>query len=491
MISQSTYVRDTVYSAAATGMRARRSSSRRASFLTASGMPAASIFSRSSSISLAWSSPSPSSRWMAFICSRRKYSRWFLPTSDCTCDWIFEPSSRTSSSLIRMRLRLAIRSRTSSVSSTSCLTAVPMVLRLDTMKSARRPGSVMLSASVCRSSESSGDSDTTCWKFDLMLRSRASISSRSSSRSGFVGPVHVAAQVRLGRRRTLVEVQARQALDDEAQAAVGQLEHLVDVRRRADGIEVLLLGLLDGRVALREDGDELAAGERVFDQADRALAGDRERHERMREQHRVPQRQDRQLGRNRQSRVTAGHVLERRLVRHVAHLQPLSRRAGADPTTVCRGYKRRGGAPVRDQARRRRMPHSAGDVKEERRGRRPLGHQALAQDARSRGPVRSPCSGRQTAARAGAAAQSRRRIRNSCRRRPLRGATSASSIFAERLGLHLDQGEFDVFLDIRLGALARVVDFAHLLAGALGANATDLLVDLTHDFAPAVFEQPS
>src|SRR5579862_5706527 len=33
---------------------------------------------------------------MAFICSRRKYSRWFLPTSDCTCDWIFDPSSSTS-----------------------------------------------------------------------------------------------------------------------------------------------------------------------------------------------------------------------------------------------------------------------------------------------------------------------------------------------------------------------------------------------------------
>ena len=47
------------------------------------------------------------------------------------------------------------------------------------MKSASRPGSVMLAASVCRSSDSSGDSDTTCWKFVLMFRSSASISSRS------------------------------------------------------------------------------------------------------------------------------------------------------------------------------------------------------------------------------------------------------------------------------------------------------------------------
>ena len=51
--SQSRYVRDTVYSAAATGILARRSSSRVASFSTASGMPAAGIFCRSSSISLA------------------------------------------------------------------------------------------------------------------------------------------------------------------------------------------------------------------------------------------------------------------------------------------------------------------------------------------------------------------------------------------------------------------------------------------------------
>ena len=42
--SQSRYVRDTVYSAAATGIFDSRSSSRSASFFTASGMPAASIF---------------------------------------------------------------------------------------------------------------------------------------------------------------------------------------------------------------------------------------------------------------------------------------------------------------------------------------------------------------------------------------------------------------------------------------------------------------
>ena len=74
------------------------------------------------------------------------------------------------------RLSESIRARMSSVSSTSCFTDVPMVVRLDAMKSASFPGSVMLPASACRSSDSNGDSDTTCWKLLLMLRCSASIS---------------------------------------------------------------------------------------------------------------------------------------------------------------------------------------------------------------------------------------------------------------------------------------------------------------------------
>ena len=120
------------------------------------------------------------------------------------------------------------------------------------MKSASRPGSVMFIASVCRSSDSSGDSETTCWKLVLMLRCSASISSRSASLRAFGGRADARAQVRL-RRDDLVEREARQPLDDQAQAAVGQLEHLVDVRGGADRVEIVLLRLLDRRVALRED----------------------------------------------------------------------------------------------------------------------------------------------------------------------------------------------------------------------------------------------
>src|SRR5258706_1032224 len=82
---------------------------------------------------------------------------------------------------MRMRFRLSMRARMSSVSRTSCLTLVLIVVRLDAMKSARRPGSVMFDASVCRSSDSSGESDTTCWKFVLILRASASISNGSAS----------------------------------------------------------------------------------------------------------------------------------------------------------------------------------------------------------------------------------------------------------------------------------------------------------------------
>ena len=171
-----------------------------------------------------------------------------------------------------------MRARMSSVSSTSCLTVVLIVERLEAMKSASRPGSVMFIASVCRSSESSGDSETTCWKLVLMFRASASISSRSASLVSSARGADPRAQVRL-RRDDVVELQAREALDDQAQAAVRQLEHLVDVRRGADRVEIVLARLLDRRVALREHGDQLAVRDRIVDQADRALARHRQRHE--------------------------------------------------------------------------------------------------------------------------------------------------------------------------------------------------------------------
>ena len=206
----------------------------------------------------------------------------------------------------------------SSVSSTSCLTAVLIVDSEEAMKSASRPASVMFAASVCRSSESSGESETTCWKFVLMLRASASISRRSASLVPSAATRDPAAQVRL-RRDDLVERDAREPLHDQAQAAVGQLEHLVDVRRRADGVQVGLARLLDRRIALREDRDQLPVRNRIVDEAHRALARDGERHERVRKEHRVAKRKNRQLGRNRQRPIAVRDVLPLEVLVLIAH----------------------------------------------------------------------------------------------------------------------------------------------------------------------------
>jgi hypothetical protein len=102
----------------------------------------------------------------------------------------------------------------------------------------------------------------------------------------------VCADVRL-QRDDAIEPQTHESLDDEAQAAVRQLEHLVDVGRRARAVQIVLGGLFNRRVALREYPDDPAGGGRFVDQANGALAGDRERHEGIGEQDRVPQREHR------------------------------------------------------------------------------------------------------------------------------------------------------------------------------------------------------
>ena len=101
-------------------------------------------------------------------------------------------------------------------------------------------------------------------------------------------------QVRL-RRRDTPQLDPREALDDQAEAAVGQLEHLVDVRQRADRMQIVLAGFLAGRIVLREDADDFAAGDRIVDELDGAFARHRERHERVGKQHRVAQRQRRHI----------------------------------------------------------------------------------------------------------------------------------------------------------------------------------------------------
>jgi hypothetical protein len=69
----------------------------------------------------------------------------------------------------------------------------------------------------------------------------------------------------------------------------------VDVRGGADRVEIVLERLLHRRLALGEHADHPARGSRVVDQTDRRLARDSKRHERIRKQHGVAQREQRQL----------------------------------------------------------------------------------------------------------------------------------------------------------------------------------------------------
>ena len=118
-----------------------------------------------------------------------------------------------------------------------------------------------------------------------------------------------------------VEPHPGQALDDDAQAAVRQLEHLVDVAGGADGVEVVLARVLFRGLTLGEDGNHPAGRDGVVDQPHRALASHRQRHERIGEQHRVAQRQHGEFSGN----------LERLLGRRIAGLESIFLIAHRDP----------------------------------------------------------------------------------------------------------------------------------------------------------------
>ena len=154
---------------------------------------------------------------------------------------------------------------------------------------------------------------------------------------------HPGPDVRL-RRQHLLQVQAGLPLHDEAQGAVGQLEHLVDVGDGPDGIELLLGGLLGARLELGEDADEAAVGDGLLDQPHRALPGHRERHERVRKEDRVAQGQHRQLGRNPHRTEAAGTALVE-LLGLVAHRVVSPGAAGRPRRTPVCGATVRSGPP--------------------------------------------------------------------------------------------------------------------------------------------------
>ena len=82
----------------------------------------------------------------------------------------------------------------------------------------------------------------------------------------FVGRRNRGAEIR-PRLNHAIEPHAREPLNDQPQAAVRELEHLVNVGRDSDGIEIVLQRLLDCRFALGEHSDHPAGGRRLIDQA--------------------------------------------------------------------------------------------------------------------------------------------------------------------------------------------------------------------------------
>ena len=114
-------------------------------------------------------------------------------------------------------------------------------------------------------------------------------------------------------------MQPGESLHDEAQAAVRQLEHLVNVRGRADSVQIRLRRLFGGGVALGEDRDQFPVGNRFVNQSHRTLARDRQGHEGIREQYRVAQRKDRQFWRNGQRPIGRSEIVGLEILDLIAH----------------------------------------------------------------------------------------------------------------------------------------------------------------------------
>src|SRR5262245_31714086 len=92
----------------------------------------------------------------------------------------------------------------------------------------------------------------------------------------------------------VVDLRARDALHQDADAPVWQLQHAHNDRHRPRVEKVALPRLLFVGVSLRREHDHAVFGQRLVDGADRTFAADEQRHDHEREDHDVAQRQHRQ-----------------------------------------------------------------------------------------------------------------------------------------------------------------------------------------------------
>ena len=273
----------------AAASRAARARARRPS-CASSGRFFCSICSRSSASSACCSSPSPSSSWIAFSCWRRKYSRWPFSSSDWTCDWIFVPSSTTSSSRLRMRSTSRSRSETSLCSSSACFSSV-----FSRSVEATRCESALGSSTLAAASSSSDGQvrDERDQAAELVLDAAGERLELGRLLDLVGHDRELADQVRVVLDVAL-ELDAADALDEDPQRPVGDADHLVHDGGGAGLVEVVPAGLLDLGVLDGDERQHALALEHVVDELDRALLADRERRDRLREDDRLLQRQHRQ-----------------------------------------------------------------------------------------------------------------------------------------------------------------------------------------------------
>ena len=91
-----------------------------------------------------------------------------------------------------------------------------------------------------------------------------------------------------------VDARALDAFDQHLHGAVGQLQHLQDVRDGAGAVHVLGRGLVLGGGFLRHQQDALARLHRRLQRLDRLRAPDEQRNHHVREDHHVTQRKQRE-----------------------------------------------------------------------------------------------------------------------------------------------------------------------------------------------------
>ncbi len=152
------------------------------------------------------------------------------------------------------------------------------------------------------------------------------------------------------RHEQVAQARSSDALHEDFDRAIRQLQELQDRCQRADLVDVLRPRLVDVRLCLGDEQDLAIAGHRLIQRGDRPFAADEQRNHRVRIHDNVAQRQNRESADSRsfgaichgfRSRESAGAVRRRRWHGSTASQRRRRRRAASD---------------VRLQRRRARLP---------------------------------------------------------------------------------------------------------------------------------------